>query len=53
MVNGKKVHYVSAGCQDHSVEDWLNNNIRTKIMRANGFQRIVNKISTLSSSYYC
>lgn len=39
MVNGKKIHYVSAGCQDHSVEDWLNKTIRTKIMRTHGFPK--------------
>lgn len=39
IVNGKKVHYVSAGCQDHSVEDWSNKTIRTKIMRTNDFPK--------------
>lgn len=39
IVDKKKVHYVSVGCQDHSVQDWLDVNKRTAIMRKNKFPK--------------
>lgn len=39
IVGKKKDHYVSVGCQDHSVEEWLDPTTRTRIMRENGFQK--------------
>lgn len=39
MNGAKKVHYVSVGCQDHSVENWLDEKYRNKIMRTNGFPK--------------
>ena len=36
-VEGKKVHYVSVGCQDHAIENWLNPNYRQQIISKNNF----------------
>ena len=36
-VEGKKVHYVSVGCQDHAIENWLNPNYRQEIISKHNF----------------
>ena len=43
---GKKVHYVSVGCQDHKIEDWLNPTYRNQIISKHNFPE--KKIAFLS-----
>ena len=37
LIEGKKVHFVSVGCQDHSVENWLNETYRNQIISSTKF----------------
>lgn len=39
IVNGKKEHYISVGCQSHKVSEWLNESFRNKVIRETQFPK--------------